>query len=305
MASYIRRGIKRRASARRRPSARRTVKWKTPRRPTYRPRRRVMTKRRVLNWASKKKRDTMLSYSNTTVATPVGSTTYNAGPAYLVANTLYLIPWIATARDLTKGSGTQFGAPAEEATRTATTCYMVGLKEKINMVTYDGTPWRWRRVCFTLKGLTIPNLSVPGGLLYNELASGYVRVVNSVTGSTIDANICALIFRGAPSQDWLDVMNAPIDTRRVSIKYDKTINVCAGNGNGVSRSFPRWHKMGHNLVYDDDEAGAGESTGVVSAPGRQGMGDYYVVDFIRGEGPSTNVAQASWYTESTLYWHEK
>lgn len=246
----------------------------------------------------------MLSYSNTTVAAPAGSTTYANGPAFLVANVLYYFPWIATARGLTKTSGA-LGTIAEQAMRTASTCYMVGLKERINMVTYDGTPWRWRRVCFTFKGIDIATASTTSTLLSSEGSNGYVRVVNSVTGSAVDTTLTAFLFRGSPGQDWLDVMNAPLDTARVTVKYDKIINVCAGNSTGVARSFNRWHAMSHNLIYDDDEVGATESTGSLSSRGRAGMGDYYVVDFIRGEGPAASTAQASWYPESTLYWHEK
>lgn len=249
----------------------------------------------------------MLQYTNTTSTTPQGSNTYAATNVQLRANNLYIFPWIATARDLTKGGDTQFGFPAEDATRTSNSVYMKGLRENISFTTQDGTPWRWRRVCFTMKGPVIAQLSTNGYLLYNELNYGYARVMNSVRGTPIDTAFADLMFKGQPQQDWISVMEAPLDTNRISVKYDKTRTFNGGNQTGMARSMKMWHPMEKRLVYNDDEAGAGETTSVLSTFSKQGMGDYYIVDFIEGTGTDAGptTPQAYWRVNSTLYWHEK
>lgn len=63
--------------------------------------------------------------------------------------------------------------------------------------------------------------------------------------------------------------------------------------------------MRHNLVYDDDEAGSGESTSVYSVDNKQGMGDYFVVDIIQAGIGGTSSDLLSINATSTLYWHEK
>jgi hypothetical protein len=118
-------------------------------------------------------------------------------------------------------------------------------------------------------------------------------------------NIDGIIFKGAKGVDWNDPIVAPVDTRRVSLKYDKCITVRSGNANGAVLEKKLWHGMNKNLVYDDDETGDSESTSYSSVDSKPGMGDYYVLDIIQaGTGGTTGDAilvQAN----STLYWHEK
>ncbi|ASH99149.1 capsid protein [Giant panda associated gemycircularvirus] len=138
-----------------RPSARRSRYTVKTRRYT---RKRPMSKRSVLNATSRKKRDTMLSYSNVTAAAPSGGTTFSTNPSILVGNQQYILPWVCTARDLSNASG---GANIiiNRSERTSTVCYMRGLAENIRIQTTNGMPWMWRRVCFTLKGDYLFNLS--------------------------------------------------------------------------------------------------------------------------------------------------
>lgn len=101
-----------------------------------------MTKKRVLQITSTKKKDTMLCYSNTTAASPQGGTTYAASDAVLTGGNFYVFPWIASARPGTLSGGSAAN-PIMEADRTSTTCFMRGLKERIEIQTNSALSWQW------------------------------------------------------------------------------------------------------------------------------------------------------------------
>lgn len=269
-----------------------------------------MSKRRILNLTSEKKRDKMLTWTNTTSAASSGGTTYQSTPAILVGGsaTPYVFPWCSTLRDNTLSSGGAGGNKFDLACRTASTCYMVGLKESIEIQCADGLPWQWRRICFAFKGgPTLAGFLPPASTSFSpgiEISVGQTRTINSLT-SAQQATFFSLLFQGAVAQDWQDPLTAKVDSERVSLKYDKTMTIASGNEDGVIRRYNRWHKMGHNLVYDDDERGADMTAATTSVSGRQGMGDFWVVDIIKPRVGSTNSNQLLFNAESTLYWHER
>lgn len=264
-------------------------------------RRRGMSKRAVLNTTSRKKRDTMLASTNITAALPNGDTIFKNGPAILNGNQTYTMLWCATARDLSNATG---GANIiiNRAERTASTCYMRGLAENIRIQTTDGLPWTWRRICFTVKSnyTTFENATRK---LTLETAPGGTR--RAVTPWQTDSNIPAIVFKGVADVDWSDLTTAPLDTQRITVRYDKTCTLAAGNEQGMTRVYKRWHPMNKNLLYGDEENGDGEIAAAYSSQSKAGMGDYYVYDIIvpRLNGGATS--QMSFQPEATLYWHEK
>lgn len=219
--------------------------------------------------------------------------------------------WNATARDLTINAG-PIGAVGQEAVRTATTCYMRGLSEHLRFQTNSPAPWFWRRICFTLQA----NLAgtAPGDTPTNTYAD-YLENSNGITrlwlnqvinnqGNTTSA-LTTILFKGARGRDWTDLVTAPVDNRRVNLKYDKTRIFRSGNNSGIVREHKLWHKMNKNLVYDDDEIADVETTSAYSVADKRGMGNYYVLDIIQpGESSSTSDYLLI-DTTSTLYWHEK
>lgn len=263
-----------------------------------------MSRKALLNVTSRKKRDTMQSWSNTT---PSGDQeTYFNVPAVITggSSTVASFVWCATARsnDLINGGGP--GNVFDAATRTATTCFMRGLSEKIEIQVVDGLPWQWRRICITAKGLQLAVQESSTFQLRSLTSSGYQRTVNQIRGGTQGA-FEGVLFKGIFGQDWFDQMLAPIDTNRVTVKYDKTITIASGNDEGCIRKFNRWHGMNHNLVYDDDELGGGTAGDDFSAQGKAGMGDYYVIDYFRPRNGATIDNQLLFCPNATLYWHEK
>lgn len=273
---------------------------------------RGMTKKRILNLTSRKKRDTMLPVSQASAsATPApGAYTVTSAPGNGGVTTIF--PWVSTARDnSTALNGPENGTIFDASTRTATTCFMRGLKETIEIQTSSGLPWQWRRVCFTTKDPANTLGTGLGGIsgVY-ENSNGFQRLVyNTTSGAGADAlaltTLRNIMFKGALNVDWLDYFTAPIDTARVTLKFDKTRTIASGNASGCIKKYPCWHSMNHNLVYDDDEVGSVENANYYSVSSKAGMGDYYVVDFFQPGKGATSSDQLSFEPQATLYWHEK
>jgi len=285
------------------PSNRRPKRRYTRKRRSRRP----MSKRAVLNTTSRKKRNGMLGWSNTTSS---GSPqALQPSPTYVSSVGGFFV-YCATAQQLDAQS-----TIANQATRTATTCYMKGLSEHLRIQTSTGVPWFHRRVCFTLKGRTAFNTQlaeavsppIPYGP-FVDTSSGIERIwLNQTTNSqpVTTAGQWDILFKGTVNVDWNDYIIAPLDTSRVSVKFDKTWTLQSGNSNGVVRERKLWHAMGHNIVYDDDESGDVQQASYYSVDSKAGMGDYYVVDMFQpGAGASSpDVLRIS--SNSTLYWHER
>nr|QTE03606.1 MAG: capsid protein [Gemycircularvirus] len=280
---------------------------------------RPMSKKRILNTTSRKKRNGMLTFTN-----QQGSlVTIKQGPLILpgnpatggVPNNIGYVMWRPTAMDLTSGSANN--TIANSAQRTATTCFMRGLSEHIRIETNTGNPWFHRRICFTARDSSFYTLSASdtSGTDSNVIASGSVETsngwqrlaANMISGGLAQTvlNQKGVIFKGAEGVDWDDVISAPIDTARVDLKFDKTWVYRSGNASGTLKEHKLWHPMNKNLVYDDDETGAAMAENNVSVEDKRGMGNYHVLDlFSQGSSGSTSDL-LSFRCNSTLYWHEK
>lgn len=221
-----------------------------------------------------------------------------------------MFPWIPTYRgtDTSPQVGAQLATVKDSATRTATVCYMRGLKETNYFVQNDGSAWQWRRICFTLKGPEIYGQTTSGNTVALLTSTGYKRVVNDVliSGSTMSTTLLNLIFKGVANADWNNVFNAPLDTERITVKYDRFRYLTTGNQNGRGRTLQQWMPMNKNMHYDDEENG-----GIVVGQGpaariKAGMGDYYIVDFFNCPAPQQgNTSYLEWSPSASLYWHEK
>jgi hypothetical protein len=266
-----------------------------------------MSKRRILNISSRKKRNGMLSWSNTTNTgtnqiVQVGNGYVNNAGAFFV--------WCPTAQQLDVNSTVQ-----NIASRSATTCYMKGLSEHVRIQTSSGVPWFHRRICFTSRGDTPFNSQDTADtsafqrfIPYSDTSNGIERLFFNTQANVMpvtQAAMWAVLFKGQNGKDWNDLITAPVDNSRVTLKFDKTWTMQSGNANGLVRERKLWHPMNKNLVYDDDENGDVEGTSYFSTEAKAGMGDYYVIDIIQpGTGAmATDFLQIN--SNSTLYWHEK
>lgn len=270
-----------------------------------------MTKKRILDITTVKKRDNMQSMSN---ATAPGVGAFTNGPAFIPANTSndllvntpVVMLWNATARDLTNNAGV-LNPRSIETARTSTTPYMVGLREVVEVQTTTGLPWQWRRICFTYKGPLPGSASTSAYTPYREDSDGWKRICSSPAGdrnSGAQYDLFFTIFAGQNASDWNDPMVAKLDRTRITVKHDSIRTIAAGNESGMIRKYKFWHPMKHTLAYDDDESGQSMVTNATSVDSKVGMGDYYVLDLIRSRYNAT--AQSLVFNpSSTLYWHEK
>jgi len=266
-----------------------------------------MSTKAILNKTSRKKRDTMLTVSNTSSTGAFQE--LKTGPLIIAGNSNAAVLWLATARDFDRDGG--LNTITDLAARTSTTCYMRGLSETLRIQTNSPVPWIHRRICFTFKGdrLYQPYQGDTIGTPWQDTQGPGMRRQwqnMSVTGANgIYAALITVLFRGVADVDWNDVMTAHIDTTRITLKYDKVRTYQSGNQNGFVRSVKHWHPMNKNLVYDDDESGQSHTTKYVSVDSKAGMGDYYVVDFFAPGGTRTAGDLLSVNSETSLYWHEK
>jgi len=268
-----------------------------------------MSRKRILNVTSRKKKNTMLTMSNTT---STGTTTAVARQALRIAATTGgKLLWCPTNMDLTL-SGT-IGSVSEDATRTSTLCYMKGLAENIRIQTSSGLPWFWRRICFTSRDIDFQRLATadtPIQLVdpFIETSNGFQRLAFNQLINAMPGTVAAqenVIFKGTVNLDWDDAIIAPLDTGKISVKYDKTYRFTSGNANGQVKELKLWHGMNKNLLYADDESGGTKVTTYGSVTGNQGMGNYYVYDIIQAGTGATAGDLMEVRFNSTMYWHER
>lgn len=278
-----------------------------------------MTRKRILSLTSRKKRNTMLTYSNSTSAGAQGTVAQQ--PLTVAGGTTdsAILAWVMfrpTAMDLFDPSQTP-GSIINTAQRTATTCYMRGLSENIRIETSSGNPWFHRRICFCAKNPVFyaASASDPSGTERSAIASGaletssgWVRLAANMQLDTLTNTLAAqrnIIFKGEQGIDWDDAITAPLDTTRIDVKYDRTRVYKSGNERGILREIKMFHPMNKNVVYDDDERGAGTRSLDISVDDKRGMGNYHVLDlFSQGSSAAAADRLRVRYT-SSMYWHEK
>ena len=269
-----------------------------------------MTNRKILDITSRKKRDTMAPYYNTNGSSPLtglgGYTTSGTGGG---AQAYTGLLWLATARDNTLGTGGVKGTVNDDSARTATACYMRGLKENIEISTSSGAPWQWRRICFTYRDPSIL-LSTNALAPFLETSTGFARYMTNFTATdaasvSTHGAITRLIFKGQQNVDWNDIRTAPLDNTRIDVKYDKTTIISSGNTSGKVKMTKMWHPMNKTLVYDDDENAQTENSAYYSVGDKRGMGDYYVIDFFQSGMGATSSDSINFNPTATLYWHER
>lgn len=229
-------------------------------------------------------------------STPL-ATTVTASNRVISGASSDVIVWVATARDKALSGEDQQAT----SRRTAQTCYMRGLKERVTLVTNSGASWKWRRICFTAKGLLPLETDAVFAI---ETSSSWARLLNLVGPTNAWFDLSRLMFKGTAGTDYLTALDAKVDTERVTVKYDKTFTINSGNSSGKIATFNLWHPMNSNLVYADRELAESDVSASRSSTGRMGMGDYYVCDFfVCAEATASN--SVTFAPTTTLYWHEK
>jgi len=271
-----------------------------------------MTRRKILNITTKKKRDTMQAVSyNGDNGAPTNDARPGVGMVFQGGRT-NMILWSPTARDLTDSNAIA-NSSVFESGRTSSTVYQRLLSEKIRLTTSDSIPWMWRRIVVSTKApewrrlVTAEATSGKNAAPYIETSNGVGRLLqqwDQYAGSAASQTIVlGDLFRGQQGKDWTDPMTAPIDTLSMNKHYDKTTVIRSGNDSGTLKITRRTHTINRTMRYDEDESGQFQDSSYWSAPGK-GMGDVFIVDFFSNLiGTSTSLLRFD--TTATMYWHER
>jgi len=293
MAAF-RRSSRRTTRRRYRPRPRRVIRRRTLRyRRSYQ--RSRMSRRRVLNIASNKKKDNRLLWNNVANNTLAMA----QGPIVLTAGTNYIIPYVVTAMDVDKAN-----AYPSTSYRESDHVYMRGYKETLRFNFTNGAAWQWRRIAFCMKGERIYQYSTTNVALNLETSpNGWVRSATQANGTPLGNELLNILFDGTLGVDWDDLFSAKVDTARVDLKYDQLRSLRGGNGEPRWHTAKIWHPMNKNFIYTDDENGNNQTRSVWHTDAKPGMGDYYIVDFI--QCASSTTGSGSLNMEGCLYWHER
>lgn len=243
----------------------------------------------------------MLTFSNVNIPrTPPGPI---IGTAALLqgGGPYYHMTWSPTAREKTAVIGVD-PSIIDESTRTSSTTYVKGLRERISVQSNSATSWTWRRIVFEFKGTA----SYFGPIFPTNVqtSNGYARGLVEVTGTNLSA-LLALVFDGQVGTDWRDPLNAKVDPSIITLHSDKTVVFQPEISTGITKNFTRYYSFEKNLHYQEDEIGGETGNGLFAAQGKAGMGDVIIYDIIAPKGGSTFTDQMTVDIQSTYYWHEK
>jgi len=266
---------------------------------TFRRRRPMMSRRRILNVTSEKKQDNMTQFVPTDVNTPGGAgllieQVINSNGAFLFCPNAR--PFQTTQND--------------ESDRNSKNTFARGYKEVSVLRLSGGIPWRRRRICFTMKGLTdymfTQNTAFVDAQVALQTSQGMVRQ-QAVLTATNNTALQSLVFQGAVGQDWVYVMDAKTDSTRIKVLSDTMVTINPGNQTGNIRTLKQWYPLNKTLVYNDDESGAGTTSSQFSTRARPGMGDFFIYDIyeqalIPGSGVTSELGI---HNQGTYYWHER
>ena len=276
---------------------------------TYRKKPRAFRKR-VLNISSRKKQDNMRGATYDPLD-PGGTVT--AGPvSFNAVDGLQTMLWMPTGRTRETIQGGDQGTVDDTATRTASTVFYRGLRERVQIQTSGSGAWQWRRICFEFNSNAL-EVGIPGQTAvpqpYLFTSSGNMRGLGpgmqaGALGTAYLQHVINFVFKGRQTVDYGSLFTAKTDPSRVKIVYDKLRIIQSHNDTGIIRNYKMWFPMNKTFVYDEDEDAAEQSEAVYGAATRGNMGNYYIFDLIFPALSNTDES-ISFDPEATLYWHER
>lgn len=259
-----------------------------------------MSARRILNVTSRKKVDSMQP-----VVVLEDSTTTVGGYTSLAPLLSLFVPNARNTR-------TPITNPA---VRNSSDIFAVGYKEKVLLTVDGGGTLMWRRVVFYLKGEDLRRAmdssdagNIPNQLFDQTVEGGCRRVIGPLEGTTNARDeLQSYVFRGQEGVDWANQFTAPLDTRRITVKSDRTRVIRPGNDTGASRLFNLWYPIRRTISYEDDLESDVVGDRPFSTAGLRGVGDVYVMDIMaivndQSEAPFTSY---TFSPEGSFYWHER
>jgi len=264
------------------------------RRRTYRSSR--TSKRYIRNVASDKKQDARLLFQN--ITTPANPPVL-ANTVVLNGSTFYACLYCPTAMEANTSA-----KDVLHNYRSKPKIFARGYAERLNFSLTTGTPWVWRRICFTVKDADLWRENATLAPFYQETSpNGFVRTFTQHNSTGAGNYVSGKLFKGVFGRDWQSSLTAATENTFFDVKYDKTMVIRPQNEAGTYVSVKRWHPMNRTLIYAEDEDGSTELVSARSSTSRYSMGDYFIFDiFAAPEGGEDDDLTIS--LQGTIYWHE-
>lgn len=179
-----------------------------------------------------------------------------------------------------------------------------GFAENIRFDTNSPNPLLVRRIVFStpyrieLAGPVNDNTTQPTRVVSN--GKHYIGLGNGPK----NVDMLELLLAGKNQQDWNDPMTAKVDTSRVKVHSDRTLNIRSGNTGDAYRQFKFYDRINRKMVYDDEEnANTVDPSGWAATAYGGNLQNIYCAYILLNLG-SLNM-NPNIYQMRTAYWHEK
>lgn len=259
-------------------------------------------RRQMVNTASKKYRDTLVSRVSS------DGSANSLAPIYTGLNVFGFCPTFRDRSYLTTNV---------EISRHSANVFYKGYKEIVSIRVTQ--PVTWRRIVFwtydtwySLVPYRIAQATQPDP---DVTETYYARRADHKDFYGSDSGLREMMFRGSLGQDYnaATIQFTPMDRKRNKVVYDKSININPNYdaptdemGRIVQRKL--WHAANRTIWYDDVEQGSSvTSQSGWSSPSPISAGNMMVVDIITNGDPvpaDTTTQIGSFGTQGVEYWHE-
>lgn len=254
------------------------------------------SKKRILEVASTKKRDTMrIATINGGTIAPVGM---RGAASPIPADNFYSGIWCPTYRLFNS-------TITNESARNARTVYWKGLAERYRIETTTNLPVEFRRIVFSCPDRILLTSTAAATdqppFMFESATNRYWR---SLGTGPMNTDYLDGIFAGQRGIDWLNPMTAKTDTKRVKVLSDRRYKISSGNDAQTAKEFKFYDVFNKNMTYDDDEAGGLVATSGFAQYSNNGqMQNVYVLTLLyaitnQALTPTVDIT-------STVYWHER
>lgn len=256
-----------------------------------------MTRRKVANIASIKKRDNMMP-----IALADTGTTGTPGPYTMNGGEIYGFLFAPSARRTSPGY-------AHEFVRNKAVTFSKGYSERSTFEASNGASWLWRRIVFALKDPDVrqgfPSSTIDfAGTPYGQMRAMWNFLNATGSGTGAQQALEQKLFQGTAQEDWIDRFTAKVDTKQVRLLGQFRRTLGAGNTDGQFYTHKDWYGIHRSLIYFDEEEGQGSKASTPwSSMAHGSIGDIMVYDiFACAAGAAADTLE--WLPQGTYYWHE-
>lgn len=192
---------------------------------------------------------------------------------------------------------------SNDHTRNAQDIFFRGFKEKFWVLTRN-VPLIHRRVVFWAQ---IVPLQARASVVPNAQADAPPTYYRNFTEIQGDSDLMNYLFQGEAGLEYENLywLSAKLDRRRTLVISDTTKRFNPGNETGMQKLYSTWIGINRRLSYPDEESGSAEFSDPWVAPSPWSKGNLFVMDmFSQGFDPPSAGDEATFCTQSTVYWHE-